>query len=280
MAEEADDEYRASVVGWLEPLAETTLQNRPAPYDATSEQHRAKVRAALEATKDPTVDAAFAKHAYEAGEGVAMPYRLFTPKVEEGRKYPLVLLLHGAGGKGSDNERNLTFMPRYMSTSEVQQEHPCFIVAPQSARGWDNPPADAPAGAPSTGELTVGLVDELARKLPIDRDRIYLAGLSMGGWGTTYVMGHWPQPFAAASPMCGAEATNVERYFDKPIWIWHGDVDVTVPVHVSRDYFRALRDAGGEPLYTELHLVGHGVYHHAIIDPRFIDWLFAQRLGE
>ena len=191
-----------------------------------------------------------------------MPYRLFRPATD--RKVPLILYLHGSGGQGDDNLKQLglgnIFGTRVWLLPENQKQYPCYVVVPQTDRGWarydfsqqtDTPPKVIP-GLGDGSRLALEIVDALRREFSIDEQGIYVTGQSMGGAGAWNVMTNRPQLFAAAVICCGSVSTeDGTGAIDTPLWNFHGDSDQTVPVSVSRERMAARKKAGGHPLYTE-----------------------------
>ena len=217
-----------------------------------------------------------------------MPYRLFRPAASG--KLPLVLYLHGSGGQGDDNLRQLglgnVFGTRVWLLPQNQKNFPCYVVAPQTDRGWCRYDLDQMAkgvvkAIPGLGDgsrLALEIVDALCRDLPIDERRIYVAGQSMGGAGTWNVITHRPQLFAAAVICCASISTeDGTGAITMPLWNFHGDADPTVPVSQSRERIAARRKAGGHPLYTEYAGVGHEVWEWAFTEPELVKWVFAQQ---
>lgn len=215
-------------------------------------------------------------------------YRLLTPEsIEPGQKYPVVLFLHGAGERGDDNQPQLKFLPLWMATKENRKTYPCFLIAPQCPcdRLW----SQAEWGARLSTELPEqptrelkavgGVLDEVLSEHPIDLDRVYLTGLSMGGYGVWEMALRTPDRFAAAAPICGGgDESKAARLKDLPIWAWHGELDDAVPVERSRRMIAAIRQSGGSPRYTELAGVGHDSWTNAYTDPDgLVPWLFQQR---
>jgi predicted peptidase len=253
----------------------------------------------IEALKSqgPALAEAFTKHVYRNAKGEQMPYRLFAPAhVEKGRTYPLVVFLHGAGGGGTDNVKQLEsanmFGGLVWTLPEHQKRHPAFVLAPQTDVNWactifdpKNPPkvlADIKFCPPEDlgigARLAFEIIDSLLASLPIDRTRIYVTGHSMGGAGTWHMITHRPRFFAAAVPVCGhpllPTAATVK---DVPIWNFHGATDDVEPVETSRVMIDAIRKAGGRPRYTEYAGVGHNVFMWAYTEPALIEWVFAQK---
>ena len=217
-----------------------------------------------------------------------MPYRLFRPRATG--KLPLVMYLHGSGGLGDDNQKQMglgnVFGTRVWALPDNQARFPCYVVAPQTDRGWIR---YAPQRAgdtevkviPGLGDgarLAFEIIDVLRREFPIDEQRIYLTGQSMGGGGVWHMTAHRPKLFAAAVACCGV--ATLEPPSDSartPLWNFHGEADETVPVSVSRTRIAALRQAGGHPLATEYAGVGHNVWQWAYTEPALLEWLFAKR---
>ncbi len=221
-----------------------------------------------------------------------MPYRLFRP--EATGKLPLVVYLHGSGGLGDDNVKQMSFGnifgTRVWLLPENQKRFPCFVVAPQTDRGWarydlsqqsDGPPKVLPGlgdGSRMALEVIDALRREFTRELAIDDQRIYIMGQSMGGAGTWNVITHRPHFFAAAVICCGSRSTeDGTGSIETPLWDFHGDSDKTVPVAISRERIAARRKAGGRPVYTEYAGVDHNVWEWAFTEPALVDWMFAQR---
>ena len=226
---------------------------------------------------------------FEAGQHKSdwvMPYRLFKPPLKE--KLPLVLYLHGSGGLGDDNAKQLALGNIFGALSWVLPEHqqrfPCHVLAPQTDRGWIRYKEDAADGVakPVAGfgdgaRLALEIVDELRRSHLIDDRRIYVAGQSMGGAGVWNMLAFRPQFFAAAIICCGgASFDDGTGSLKTPLWNFHGAADQTVPVSISRDRIAARRKAGGHPHYTEYPGVDHNVWQWAFTEPGLEPWMFSQ----
>jgi len=230
---------------------------------------------------------------FEAGRHKSdwvMPYRLYRPSVKG--KLPLVLYLHGSGGVGDDNEKQLglgnVFGTLTWALPENQRRFPCYVLAPQTDRGWIHYQADTADGParPAAGfgegaRLALEIVDELRRDSAIDERRIYVAGQSMGGAGVWNMLTFRPQFFTAAVICCGgASFDDGTGSPETPLWNFHGEADKTVPVSISRDRIAARRKAGGHPLYTEYPGVDHNVWQWAFTEPGIVKWVFSQvRVG-
>jgi predicted peptidase len=127
-------------------------------------------------------------------------------------------------------------------------------------------------------KLLLGLIDSLEKTLPIDKSRIYVTGLSMGGYGTWDLISRRPERFAAAVPVCGGgdegQAANAAKV---PVWAFHGGKDGVVIPERSRNMVEALKTAGATPKYTEYPEVGHDSWNKAYADPEMMKWLFSQK---
>ena len=211
-------------------------------------------------------------------EGKAtLPYRLLKPAtVEAGKKYPLVIFLHGAGERGDDNKAQLKH--GVGEFAKRSKEYPCFLIAPQcpaGGRGWS---LSAKSGGAAPGKLVLDLIDKTCKELPIDTKRIYLTGLSMGGYGTWTLLARKPDLFAAGIPICGGgDPKDGAKLAKIPIWVFHGDKDAAVKVERSRDMVAAIEKAGGKPKYTEYAGVGHDSWSRTYSDAKVLDWLFEQK---
>ena len=217
-----------------------------------------------------------------------MPYRLFRPA--DSGKLPLVVYLSGSGGLGDDNLKQIglgnIFGTRVWLLPQNQQQFPCWVVAPQTDRGWarydlthqEDGGAKVLPGLGDGSKAALELVDSLIREFPIDDRRIYVAGQSMGGAGVWNIIAGRPRFFAGAVICCGSQSTEVGAEApDTPLWVFQGDADRTVPVSLSRDRVAARRKAGGHPIYTEFVGVDHNCWEWAFTEPELVKWVFAQR---
>jgi predicted peptidase len=263
----------------------TNLDSTPrlAPEAPNSPERLAVINAFLERSEG-------LQNKFEAREHKSdwvMPYRLFR---SETKKAPLVLYLHGSGGLGTDNLKQLSFGNRFGTRvwllPENQKRFPCYVLAPQTDRGWirydfSQQPAKELPGFGDGVRLALEIVDGLRREFPIDERRIYIAGNSMGGAGVWNVLANRPNFFAAAVICCGAGSPDDGTgSVATPVWDFHGDADEAVPVSISRDRIAARRKAGGHPIYTEYAGVDHdGATKLAFTEPELPKWVFSQRRG-
>lgn len=224
---------------------------------------------------------------YSNDQGRQLKYRLLIPKDYSptgSEKYPLVLFLHGAGERGDDNGKQLVHGTKEFAKDENRQKYPCFVVAPQCPNDkrwvevdWDADSHKQPEESISLS-LTRELLTTLQKEYRIDEKRLYVTGLSMGGFGTWDLITRTPDLFAAAVPICGgADETVADRVAKLPIWTFHGDKDTVVKPERSRRMVAAIEKAGGKPKYTEYPGVNHDSWTRTYADPEMMAWLFAQK---
>ncbi|MFM7056660.1 MAG: alpha/beta hydrolase-fold protein [Planctomycetota bacterium] len=214
-------------------------------------------------------------------------YRLLKPAVpEDGRRYPLVVFLHGAGERGNDNALQLQYFPTQMAQPRWRNRFPCYVLAPQcrTDRKWmevdwsrkEDP--RMPAEISPQLAAVLQMLDLTIREESVDTSRIYLTGLSMGGFGSFDLAVRHPDLFAAVAPICGAaDPEKIPAIRHLPVWVAHGDQDQAVPVDRSRSAVKALQDAGGQPVYIEFPGVGHNSWTPSYEDhDGLVPWLFRQ----
>jgi predicted peptidase len=220
----------------------------------------------------------FVARMYRAGHET-MPYRLFIPAgYDAQKKYPLIMWLHGAGGMGRDNLRQISGdqIPgtRTWTTPDHQARYPAFVLVPQSQGDWADVNRDRLGDSLA---LAVRILDVLTSEFSIDPRRLYVAGQSNGGYGVWDLITKRPELFAAAVPVCGGgDPARATRIVTVPVWAFHGAADTNIPVTASRQMVAAIRKAGGHPRYTEYPGAGHDIWTRALAEPGLIDWLFAQ----
>lgn len=230
------------------------------------------------------------KKAEYTSDGYTLPYRIYIPKNYDcGERYPLVLFLHGAGERGDDNERQLGGIARAFEdvTSPIYDS---IVIAPQCPVGaqWVMTPWEkgnyVVDNVPESRELecVCGILDECIDYYNVDTDRVYVTGLSMGGFGTWDMLARHGSRFAAGMPICGGGDPGRAKYLKRiPIWTFHGSADPSVPVAGTRAMFSAIKRDGGEDIgYTEFDGAGHNVWDSVYTDRQVIDWLFSQSREE
>jgi predicted peptidase len=198
---------------------------------------------------------------------VKLDYLLYLPDGygKDDKAWPLVLFLHGAGESGNDLSKVKKHGPPKLI--EAGKDFPCIVVSPQCPRfGWD------------VATLN-GLLDDVMAKYKVDKDRVYLTGLSMGGFGTWALAAAHPDKFAAIIPICGGgNPKDAAKMKDLPVWVFHGAKDTTVAPSQSEAMVNALKDAGAANVkYTLNPDAGHDSWTAAYDDPAVWEWLFKQK---
>jgi len=207
--------------------------------------------------------------------------------IDKNQKYPLILFLHGAGERGNDNERQLYHIDSILANSEFQTKYACFVLAPQCPEeqrwvevDWSLDSHTIPEQISEPLFLTSLLLDSLIKKYPIDENKIYIMGLSMGGYGTWDLIARFPNKFAAAVPVCGGGDENTaSKIKNIPIWAFHGFKDKLVKVTRTQNMIAAIKNIGGTPKYTEYSNLGHLCWNKAFTTPELYEWMFAQKLN-
>lgn len=181
-------------------------------------------------------------------------------------KWPLIIFLHGIGERGKD--LNMVKRVGLAAKAAKDPDFPFIVVSPQCAPDgwWDAPSLNA-------------LYDDVMKRFNVDADRVYLTGLSMGGYGTWDWGTYSPEKFAAIVPICGMGTTSRACMLKTvPVWAFHNVDDPTVSVQGSRDMVKAIKDCGGTLVkYTENATGGHDAWTKAYNDPALYDWLKAQK---
>jgi predicted peptidase len=217
---------------------------------------------------EPSASAAQQEKHFEAQITVTakMDYLLFLPKGYEqsDKRWPLMLFLHGAGESGTNLAKVKTHGPPKIV--ESKPDFPFILVSPQSPRGgWNNDTLNA-------------LLEDVIRNYRVDKSRVYLTGLSMGGFGTWSLAAAHPEEFAAIVPICGGgNPADAKKLASLPIWVFHGAKDPTVPVQRSREMVEAIKAAGGNIKYTEYPEARHDSWTETYDNPALYDWLLAQK---
>ena len=234
----------------------------------------------------------FEKHWFVQGTDT-MPYRVLLPKnYDAGKKYPLLLFLHGSGERGNDNEKQLVHGANFFLQDSVREKFPAIIVFPQCTansywsnvhirydsvvkkRIWDFPTDEAPTTAM---RLLLQLIPQVQKEYRLDKNRLYVGGLSMGGMGTFELVRRLPKTFAAAWPICGGANPSTAKMLRQPQWwIFHGLKDDVVPPELSQQMADAIRLARGKVRLTLYPNANHNSWDAAFAEKDLLIWLFSQ----
>jgi len=236
----------------------------------------------------------YEKKEYVFADGKKLPYRILYPeKYDKSKKYPLILFLHGAGERGNDNEKQLVHGAKLFIKDENRKSFPAIVVFPQCPEesSWASMKVDrAVEPAKRTFDYTVDanwplqaandLVRKLSNEEAVDKSRIYISGLSMGGMGTFESVYRNPDLYAAALPICGGGDVNSynKKIAKVPFWIFHGDNDKAVDVKLSREMVDKLKSLKAEVKYSEYPGVGHNSWDNAFAEAEYLSWMFSHKL--
>jgi predicted peptidase len=201
---------------------------------------------------------------------VTLNYLLYLPAGydTDQKAWPLLVFLHGSGERGSDLEHVKVHGPPKLIAEGKQL--PFIVVSPQAPRRrWDPVTLNA-------------LLDDLVLKYRVDKERIYLTGLSMGGAGTWTLAGAYPDRFAAIVPICGGgDPADAPKLKDIPVWVFHGAKDEAVPLSRSEEMVKALREAGAKSVGITVYPdAGHDSWTETYANPMLYEWLLRQRRGQ
>jgi predicted peptidase len=236
----------------------------------------------------------YQKEVFQNRKG-SLPYRILYPaSFDSLSTYPLLIFLHGAYEKGTDNEAQLSIGGRYFLREENRKNFPAIILFPQCpendswayfdtkldsstglAKDWDFPFRKEPT---TTTGLVKTLLDSLLSHHFIDSSRIYVGGLSQGGMGVFDMVARYPDLFAAAFPICGAGKISTAKDFATKVslWIFHGADDEVVPPYFSRDFYRRLTKLNADVKYSEYPGVHHNSWVNAFAEKDLLTWLFSK----
>lgn len=220
-------------------------------------------------------------------------YRLLLPEnFDKTKKYPLVLFLHGAGERGSDNEKQLVHgMPKFVD-AQNRKNFQCIVIAPQCPlnQSWNSAKTNRDVRPfvrefnynnpiPKPLQLAIDLTNSIIDEGSVDKKKVVVAGLSMGGMGTFEAVGRFPKMFAAAAPICGGGDTKFysRKQAKVDFWIFHGAVDGTVDAKYSREMFARLKELKANVKYSEYPGVDHNSWDNAFAEPEFLPWLMGKR---
>ena len=225
-------------------------------------------------------------------EELDLPYRLLPPKnIAPGTQYPLILFLHGSGERGSDNELQLTHGATFFLQDSIRENYPAYVLFPQcqSEMSWNSSEYILINGIrdysfPTKHEdnlhldLVEALLDKMLKDYPIDKMRIYVGGLSMGGMGTFELVSRNPRRFAAAFAICGGAHPRIARRIQRTSWwIFHGEQDDVVPLNASVQIYDALIKKNADVRLTKYPEVKHDSWNNAFAEPELMPWLFSKQ---
>lgn len=228
-------------------------------------------------------------------EGKTLNYRILYPnRYKKTKAYPVITFLHGSGERGDNNEAQLIHGGALFVNDTVRNMLNAIVIFPQcpndstwrymktrrdttttTGRAFDLSFSQVPT---TPAKLVKLLLDSLVKAKKADAKRMYIGGLSLGGFGTFDMIERYPSFFAAAFPICGGGDTNKANQFSGKVavWLFHGDNDKSVDVNNSRQYYAALRALGADTKYTEYAGVGHNSWDNAFKEKVLIPWALSK----
>lgn len=214
-----------------------------------------------------------------------LPFQLLRPKINKKAKYPLIVFLHGAGERGIDNKRQMMNGGNGIARFANEKKIGVFLFAPQCPENdkwadvkWSAPAHTLKPNPTKSMAAVMHLIDSIVAVDPIDTNRIYVTGLSMGGFGTWDLAMRQPWKFAALLPVCGGGDENKAKSIAHiPAYLVHGAKDQLVIPARSRNMVAALKAEGASPIYKELENVGHDAWNYVYNNDIVLEWLFQQR---
>lgn len=234
---------------------------------------------------------AFEREIYIRGKD-SLNYRILYPEnFDRKKEYPLVLFLHGAGERGSDNEKQLAHGSKLFLDEQNREKYPAIVIFPQCPQNdyWAKVDVKRSengnafhfdyAGEPNKAlGLVINLLDSIAQKDFVNQNRVYAMGLSMGGMGTFEILYRKPKTFAAAIPICGGgDPETIKKYAKKvDLWVFHGAKDDVVPPSYSKEMVNALEARNANVKFTLYPEANHNSWDSAFAEPGLLEWLFSQ----
>jgi predicted peptidase len=217
-------------------------------------------------------------------------YRILKPlDYDPNQQYPVHLFLHGAGERGSDNSSQLMYVDLLFLKKENRELYKSWVILPQcpkddrwprlsSDNEWNNNFENKTTRPNKSLELVMKLMDKFIEKTQVNKQKVYVSGLSMGGMGTFEILYRRPNMFAAATPICGnGIAAFAKRYATKvSVWVFHGSDDKVVHPKHSLKMVEAIIASGGSPNMTLYENVGHDSWNNAFAEPNFLKWIHSK----
>ncbi|WP_430934430.1 alpha/beta hydrolase-fold protein [Saccharicrinis sp. 156] len=219
-----------------------------------------------------------------------LKYCILHPReMKSGKKYPLVLFLHGAGERGNDNHKQLTHGSTLFLNEKNRKKYPAIVLFPQCPNGimWTHRLKEKSdigvwefefplkSGPTKPAFLVNELVEQLLTPGKVDERRVYIMGLSMGGIGTLDFLSRWPDKYAAAQVICGGhDPALVDKYKHVPIWFFHGDKDDVVPPKYAQQVYKAHKQLNPQTKFTMYPHANHNSWDPAFAEPDYLKWIF------
>lgn len=239
------------------------------------------VNVAADDTASESVDLEqmFRAKSFTSDDGFTMKYRLYVPdNYDSSRAYPCLLFMHGSGERGNDNEAQIKVGLPCMFTDPDSPVYESIIIAPQCPEG-DSWVYDFSVDSVAM-KTTLEILETVCSTYSVNRNRVYVTGISMGGHGTWDALSRHSELFAAGMPLCGiGDPSYADILATKPIRIFHDSNDTLVPVQGSSAMYRAIKNvADPDNVLVSFHMTtgyGHFIWDHVYSDRKNIDWLYS-----
>jgi predicted peptidase len=235
----------------------------------------------------------FEKQVFSNKTGV-LAYRILYPlHYNPAQQYPLIVFLHGSGERGSDNETQLKHGGAMFLRDSVRQKYPAIVIFPQCPKDsswtplnsyWDSTKNmrifSGLTGSPTTQLILVkDLMQDFIKRKKVHPKKVYLGGLSLGGFGSFSFAAHYPKLLAAAFPICGGGNTNLANNYTKKTawWLFHGAMDRVVSVEYSKAFYKKMQGLGIPVKYTEYANAAHDSWNNMFEEKDFFAWLFSKK---
>jgi predicted peptidase len=207
------------------------------------------------------------QHEKEFKGQTALKYLLYFPKAYDANsQMPLLIFLHGAGERGDDlNRLKVHGIPKML---ESRDDFPFIVISPQCPeKGWWT----------DYTQTLKSLIDSIVKEYKVDKSRIYITGLSMGGFGTWNMIARYPDFFAAAAPVCGGGDVFFAKYIKTPVWAFHGAKDDVVPMVRSQEMVDVLKTNGIEVEFTIYPDLNHNSWDAAYATEALYEWFLKHK---
>lgn len=219
-----------------------------------------------------------------------LPYRVLYPEnFDPAKKYPLMIFLHGRGESGDNNESQLNNGGKLFLKDDIRKAFPVITIFPQCPVDsyWANVETDTvntkrfftfrKGGSPTVAmQMLLNFTDVMVGKPYVDKSKVYVGGLSMGGMGTFELLRRMPKTFSAAFSICGGDnVKNVKKYKHVPLWIFHGGLDDVVTPQFSFWIYNELKRFGADPKFSVYPKANHNSWDSAFAEPELLPWVFS-----
>jgi len=222
-------------------------------------------------------------------ENDTLNYRILRPlNFDPNKQYPVHLFLHGSGERGDDNSSQLIHGGKLFLKKENREKYNSWVIFPQCSKNdrwpslssdiWNKPFQNKMDKPNKSMELVLKLMDVFIEKKEVNKQKIYVSGLSMGGMGTFEILSRRPNMFAAATPICGNGIPELAKLYAEKVslWIFHGSNDMVVsPIH-SLKMATAIIESGGSPKFTLFEDTGHDSWNNAFAKKDFLRWIHSK----